>query len=259
MHRAWCHPATLGHHGHRTPNRALRPRRPSPRQPPRQTVTRVPPPRAPSPRRRELIERLLQPPHTPSNRRRSILHALVSSLSSSPHPPSSHPHALTALALAATDMPGPPMTSAEKSLFPNSMPVRQLPGIHSFSPSPAPPSSTTAAGQAGSPPPPSSASAGAGSPPLQGRRVSVGADQKRFGGAAGASHSLLVHLAHRSSSKSADASKKTSSQELRSAAFRLSPAPPPARPSSSSRPASNHTLHSCQWEHNISTRMRPTA
>lgn len=39
MHRAWCHPATLGHHGHRTPNRALRPRRPSPRQPPRQTVS----------------------------------------------------------------------------------------------------------------------------------------------------------------------------------------------------------------------------
>ncbi|GAA5890199.1 hypothetical protein JCM8208_002732 [Rhodotorula glutinis] len=90
-------------------------------------------------------------------------------------------------------MPGPPMTSAEKSLFPNSMPVRQLPGIHSFSPSPAPPS-TTAPGHAGSPPPPSSASAGAGSPQLQGRRVSVGADQKRFGGAAGSSFGGLPSL-----------------------------------------------------------------
>ncbi|GAA5926903.1 hypothetical protein JCM3775_007074 [Rhodotorula graminis] len=116
----------------------------------------------------------------------------------SPRPPQQQPHPSPAPPAASAasppnDMPGPPMTSAEKSLFPNSMPVRQLPGIHSFSPSPGPPS-TAAPGQAGSPPPPSSASAGAGSPPLQGRRVSVGADQKRFGGAAGSSFGGLPSL-----------------------------------------------------------------
>ncbi|GAA5842357.1 hypothetical protein JCM9279_005358 [Rhodotorula babjevae] len=109
-------------------------------------------------------------------------------------------------------MPGPPMTSAEKSLFPNSMPVRQLPGIHSFSPSPAPPSSS-AAGQAGSPPPPSGASAGAGSPPLQGRRISVGADQKRFASAAASSFGGLPSLPGAGSPSAT-----------------TSPAPPTARP-----------------------------
>ncbi|GJN91790.1 hypothetical protein Rhopal_004813-T1 [Rhodotorula paludigena] len=78
---------------------------------------------------------------------------------------------------------GPQRTSAEQSLFPNSLPIRQtLPGIHSFAPSPAPPSAApSAASQAGSPPVASPAAAM--SPPHTGRSSSAGADQqqKRFG------------------------------------------------------------------------------
>ncbi|GAA6052330.1 hypothetical protein JCM3770_007255 [Rhodotorula araucariae] len=57
-------------------------------------------------------------------------------------------------------LPGPSMSSAEKSLFPNSIPVRQLPGIHSFSAAP---------------------SAGTASPPLPGpaRTTSGGLDQQQ--------------------------------------------------------------------------------
>ncbi|BGP45048.1 hypothetical protein JCM10450v2_000865 [Rhodotorula kratochvilovae] len=82
-----------------------------------------------------------------------------------PAPPAAGSAAASPPAAPANDLPGPSMTSAEKSLFPNSMPVRQLPGIHSFSASP----------NAGAASP--ATSAGAGSPPLPGRTISGGADQ----------------------------------------------------------------------------------
>ncbi|BGP04971.1 hypothetical protein JCM10049v2_000773 [Rhodotorula toruloides] len=86
-------------------------------------------------------------------------------------------------------LPSASLAAAEKSLFPNSMPVRQLPGIHSFAPSPA---NSSPAGGAASPAGPASAgkagspvgSAGGAGTPLglsAGQARGAGGEQKRFG------------------------------------------------------------------------------
>ncbi|BGP29045.1 hypothetical protein JCM10296v2_000781 [Rhodotorula toruloides] len=85
--------------------------------------------------------------------------------------------------------PAPASNAAEKSLFPNSMPVRQLPGIHSFAPSPAnsspaggaaSPAGPVSAGKAGSP---VGSAGGAGTPMglSAGQARAAGGEQKRFG------------------------------------------------------------------------------
>ncbi|BGP67447.1 hypothetical protein NBRC10513v2_000765 [Rhodotorula toruloides] len=86
-------------------------------------------------------------------------------------------------------LPSASLAAAEKSLFPNSMPVRQLPGIHSFAPSPAnsspaggaaSPAGPANAGKAGSP---AGSAGGAGTPMglSAGQARVPGGEQKRFG------------------------------------------------------------------------------
>ncbi|BGP36960.1 hypothetical protein JCM10449v2_000864 [Rhodotorula kratochvilovae] len=112
-------------------------------------------------------------------------------------------------------LPGPSMTSAEKSLFPNSMPVRQLPGIHSFSASP----------NAGAASP--ATSAGAGSPPLPGRTISGGADQHQQRIAAQAGSALpYAGLPSLPSRPSGGAGSPTSTPQLPAASVKPTPTPP---------------------------------
>lgn len=112
-----------------------------------------------------------------------------------------HPHLVLLVRSAYTHtrshthavLPSASLAAAEKSLFPNSMPVRQLPGIHSFAPSPA---NSSPAGGAASPAGPASAgkagspvgSAGGAGTPLglsAGQARGAGGEQKRFGAGSG--------------------------------------------------------------------------